>query len=62
MKVFSGNNKIKLSLILPILIVVACTQSRNELSNFADKVTIYRDVYGVPHIYGENDASVLINN
>lgn len=57
MKIFSGYLKIYLSFIVPILFLVACNQSRNELSIYADKVNIYRDVYGVPHVYGKDDAA-----
>lgn len=28
----------------------------------ADSVTIYRDTWGVPHIYGPTDASVVFIN
>ena len=30
-----------------------------ELANLSDKVKIYYDTYGVPHIYGENEADVF---
>ena len=41
--------------------VTTCfAQSRDgDLEKFADSVTIYRDTYGVPHVYGPTDASVV---
>jgi acyl-homoserine-lactone acylase len=48
------------SLFLALLLVAlawrAAAQSSGE--SFARSVTIYRDTYGVPHIYGPTDASV----
>ena len=33
--------------------------SRIRMEQLASSVTIYRDTYGVPHVYGESDASAI---
>jgi acyl-homoserine lactone acylase PvdQ len=49
-------------LALPILLAVACAlpaATVNHPAELARSVTIYRDTYGVPHIYGPTDASCV---
>src|ERR1041385_7980318 len=45
----------------PIVIVVMClwTSIANAQDNFARDVTIYRDTYGVAHVFGRTDASTV---
>lgn len=47
-----------------ILLAMACCScsgliAKDRLDAFASKVTVYRDTYGVPHIYGPTDASCV---
>src|SRR6476620_7624036 len=35
------------------------TSSNNSLERLARTVTIYRDTYGVPHVFGRTDASTV---
>jgi len=57
----------KLVLIL-VLAAAGTFCSQGELTEFqrwqktAESVTIYRDTFGVPHIYGPTDASVIFGN
>lgn len=61
MKTFSRINHF-LSFFL-LLILLSCTvQKSDEVLRWeaqAEEVTIIRDTYGVPHIYGETDANVV---
>ena len=63
---FSGSPKY--SLILNLIIIFTfcfCSEIRAEINpveRLAQKVTIYRDNYGVPHIYGPTDASVIFGS
>jgi penicillin amidase len=44
-------------LIIPVFLV-SCKKNHTEnLSQLADDVTIYRDEFGVPHVYGRDDKS-----
>ena len=62
------NQKLRL-LLLPIFLVVlaACTQKTevatdpefDRLAALAQDVTIIRDDFGVPHIYGKTDADAV---
>ena len=48
--------------LLLLVFVVACTQPDNEQTRWqshADNVTIIRDDFGVPHIYGKTDANAV---
>jgi acyl-homoserine-lactone acylase len=49
--------------LLVVLILLACTQPMNsaheQLREQADRVTIIRDRWGIPHIYGKTDADVV---
>jgi acyl-homoserine lactone acylase PvdQ len=48
---------------LMIFCQLVCAQkasrSDNNSERFAREVTIYRDVYGVPHVFGQTDASTV---
>lgn len=47
---------------LVLCIAIACVGSLNaqgELDRLARDVTIYRDTYGVPHVFGKTDASTV---
>lgn len=49
-------------LALPLPLAVACAlpaATVDHLAELARSVTIYRDTYGVPHIYGPTDASCV---
>ena len=37
--------------------ISACARLSENSNDYSDLVTIYRDSYGVPHIYGETDAA-----
>src|SRR3954470_3169061 len=44
----------------PALTLIAgllCLGWRSPQDNLADHVTIYRDTYGIPHVFGETDAA-----
>jgi acyl-homoserine lactone acylase PvdQ len=43
----------------PVLAASAATAGDLKPEQIAASVTIYRDTYGVPHIYGPTDASVV---
>ncbi len=50
--------------ILLMIPAVACSQqfSRQEVARFKDQaknVTIFRDTWGVPHVYGKTDADAV---
>lgn len=48
------------SLILGVLTLLAgAVTAQQNLDNLAGEVTIYRDVYGVPHVFGRTDASTV---
>lgn len=49
------NLKLKLSIII-LFFYIVCVEAQER--NFAENVTIVRDQWGVPHIYGEKDADV----
>lgn len=40
-----------------LLTNTSCKHNLQHISSYKDSVTIYRDAYGVPHVYGDNDAS-----
>ncbi len=40
-----------------LLLVIVVGHAANPVIKYEDSVTIYRDKYGVPHIYGKNDAA-----
>ena len=44
-------------LLLPIFVALFCCQIRATANPLARTVTIYRDTYGVPHVFGRTDAS-----
>jgi acyl-homoserine-lactone acylase len=50
-----------LTLMILCQLAAAQTTSRSsvELENLAAEVTIYRDVYGVPHVFGRTDAATV---
>ena len=60
-------HSIQNSLILIIVtVLISCGQSREvedlstgQLEKMAQSVTIHRDIYGVPHVYGATDASAV---
>lgn len=41
------------------IIVIVALSCKGPPSNLADQVTIYRDTWGIPHIYGETDAAAV---
>jgi acyl-homoserine-lactone acylase len=48
--------------ILSVAIISSCTSKNQELARwqeYADNTTIYRDDFGVPHIYGKTDADAV---
>ncbi|HXM46011.1 MAG TPA: penicillin acylase family protein [Bryobacteraceae bacterium] len=50
----------RLALVLPLAVV--CTlpaATDNHPAEIVRSVTIYRDTYGVPHIFGPTDASCV---
>lgn len=52
----------KLIVLLALTIVVSCTQKDSEFEKWkshAENVTIIRDDFGVPHIYGKTDANAV---
>jgi acyl-homoserine-lactone acylase len=56
-----STHNIFLSLFL-LLVLVACdsrTEEEKRWQNHVDNVTIYRDDFGVPHIYGKSDADAV---
>ncbi|MFC2096880.1 acylase [Bacteroidota bacterium] len=60
---FFSNLK-SLSWFLLALLIISCNQDKNSAENVlwkkqAKKVTIIRDKFGVPHIYGKTDANVV---
>ena len=45
---------------LPVLLLTfAAAAAAPNLDRVANSITIYRDTYGVPHIYGPTDASCV---
>src|SRR5438105_13967828 len=36
-----------------------CIAQLSAQNNLASQVTIYRDTYGIPHVFGETDASTM---
>ena len=49
-------------LFLPFLIFIACSDTTTELQRWqsqAKQITIYRDDFGVPHVYGKTDADAV---
>lgn len=58
-------NTIKCLLVLVFLIPLFCNQTKKISNQLADpfaiakNVTIYRDTYGVPHVYGPTDETVV---
>jgi acyl-homoserine-lactone acylase len=38
---------------------VVCAQNTSNFETLARQVTIYRDVYGVPHVFGRTDAATV---
>ena len=54
----------KLLLFIFIILFVACSSSNKKVENkrykeLAQRVTIIRDYWGIPHIYGKTDADVV---
>ncbi|MEZ5023181.1 MAG: penicillin acylase family protein [Chitinophagales bacterium] len=49
-----------LSFLLPIIVLISCSTSKMEYTDHSlvdpKDVQIYRDDYGVPHIFGKTDA------
>jgi acyl-homoserine lactone acylase PvdQ len=41
------------------LVCVSAGPSRLSTDDLAARVTIYRDTYGIPHVFGETDASAM---
>ncbi|MCF7886654.1 MAG: penicillin acylase family protein [Candidatus Marinimicrobia bacterium] len=64
---YTGKNG-KYELVIWILFLVTfsfCTKPKSKLKQMeekAQKVKIYRDIYGVAHIYGPTDASVIFGS
>jgi acyl-homoserine-lactone acylase len=46
-------------LVASILAVSLVTKAQNRSEGLARNVTIYRDTYGVPHVFGRTDASTV---
>jgi penicillin amidase len=42
-----------------LVLSVGATSARSSLEGLAGGVTIYRDTYGVPHVFGRTDASTV---
>ncbi|HJU69285.1 MAG TPA: penicillin acylase family protein [Gemmatimonadaceae bacterium] len=45
-----------------VVALICCTPPRalqSPTGDLADRVTIYRDRYGIPHVFGETDASTM---
>jgi acyl-homoserine lactone acylase PvdQ len=36
-----------------------CIAQLSGQRNLAQRVTIYRDTYGIPHVFGETDAATM---
>lgn len=51
--------KVISSLLLLGVVFTACTSQRSELEQKAENITIIRDDFGVPHIYGKTDADAI---
>jgi acyl-homoserine lactone acylase PvdQ len=58
--------KLFLGIGIPFLLIAASTQPADSPTDLtvvthplASQVTIYRDTYGVPHVYGRSDASAV---
>src|SRR5450631_2943824 len=50
----------RLALLVPLAVAWALSAATvNHPAEIARSVTIYRDTYGVPHIYGPTDASCV---
>ncbi|MFC2163745.1 penicillin acylase family protein [Acidobacteriota bacterium] len=62
-------NRLRIYFALVLLLALACIFcNKGDLTEserwrkIGESVTIYRDTYGVPHIYGPTDASVIFGN
>lgn len=55
------NPKREIYMLISILLLahIAFASSENRSANRAQRVTIYRDRFGTPHIYGKSDADVV---
>ena len=58
-----GSNRIRLAALLTLCFCSVITHSqdsaKNRMGQLAQSVTIYRDTYGVPHVFGRTDASTV---
>src|SRR5688500_7659787 len=57
----SGMKSILLLALLTTCVLVATARQRrtNDITRLAKQVTIYRDTYGVPHVFGRTDAATV---
>ena len=52
----------KMIFVLILIISIGCDQQKSEIQKWeeqADAITIIRDDFGVPHIYGKTDADAV---
>ena len=58
MKSFSGSFLL-IAFLLCLVATVSVGQTQSNAARLAKTVTIYRDIYGVPHVFGRTDASTV---
>ncbi|HKG23168.1 MAG TPA: hypothetical protein VKC34_14820, partial [Blastocatellia bacterium] len=68
-EVWAASNFFRMKAMIPALLALAITAgsiptsqaatASRKVEKLANSVTIYRDSYGVPHVYGPTDASCI---